>query len=72
MHRIINWTNWTGMELAARWKLFLQCSAFLRAIYPRPRKQFNGLSIQLREAGTFKARFSFVLGVGYLPVQVIC
>ena len=60
------------MELAASWKLFLQCSAFVRAIYPRPRKQFNGLSKQLREAVTFKARFSFVFGAGYLPVRVIC
>ena len=42
------------------------------AIYPRPRKQFNGLSKQLRKAGTFKARFSFVFGAGYLPVRVTC
>ena len=35
-------------------------------------KEFNGLSKQLRKAGTFKARFSFVFGAGYLPVRVIC
>ena len=59
------------MELAARWKIF-SMFGFVGAIYPRLRKQFNGLSIQLREAGTFQVRFSFVFGAGYLPVRVIC
>ena len=67
MHQIINWTNWTGIELAARWKNFFQSSAFVHALYPGPRKQFNGLSIQLCKVGRdFKPRFCFVFGAGNL------
>ena len=42
------------------------------AKFPALERTLKEWIISLREAGTFKVRFSFVFGAGYLPVRVIC
>ena len=55
------------IELAWNWQLDRRIFfnlAIVRVIYPRPREQFNGLSIQLCEFWDFLARLSFVFRCG--------